>query len=67
MIFKYSNYYLYNTTEENNIWYVGNDNKLYNIEASAELLYNVYPVLYLNLDSSISSGSGTELNPYEIQ
>ena len=64
---KNSNYYLYNNTSDNKTWYVKNDNKLATILPTNETLYNVYPVLYLNLKVMVTNGNGTELSPYEIQ
>lgn len=63
---KNSNYYLYNNTNDNKIWYVNNENKLNTTSPTNDTLYNLYPVLYLKLKTSVN-GEGTELNPYEIQ
>lgn len=63
---KNSNYYLYNNTNDNKVWYVGSDNKLNTISPTSETLYNLYPVLNLKLKTNISNGDGTELSPYEL-
>jgi prepilin-type N-terminal cleavage/methylation domain-containing protein len=60
------NYWLLDKTNENKYWYVKDDNKLYNISPTNDTLYNVYPVLYLKINTIITKGKGTELEPYEI-
>lgn len=61
-----SNYWLLNNTSDNKNWYVTSENKLAYATQSTQL-YNVYPCLYLTLNSSIASGNGTAAEPYELQ
>ncbi|MBP3461399.1 MAG: prepilin-type N-terminal cleavage/methylation domain-containing protein [Bacilli bacterium] len=58
-------YWLLNKTNDNKQWYI-NNGKLLNKEASTTDLYNVYPVLYLNLNTQID-GKGTESEPYVVK
>ena len=58
-------YWLLNQTNDNNQWYV-NNNKLESTTTDSKL-YNVYPCLYLKLNTEISSGNGTIETPYELK
>lgn len=60
------NYWLLNNTNDNKTWYVNASNQLLS-ETQSTQLYNVYPCLYLKTNSVISSGTGTETDPYILK
>lgn len=59
-------YWLLNTTESNQEWYVSNGEL--DKATPASQIYHVYPVIQLKINSSISStGQGTESDPYIVE
>ena len=59
------NYWLLNKTSDNKTWYISDENKIEKAEEKSQL-YNIYPCLYLKLDTQIKSGTGTKTDPYKL-
>lgn len=55
-------YWLLNKLDDNKEWYV-DDDELKNITVPTTEMYHIYPVVYLNVNTSVT-GSGTETDPY---
>ena len=58
-----TNYWLLNKTSDNKSWYRTSENKIFSSVANSQL-YNIYPCLFLKLNTQIDSGAGTKENPY---
>lgn len=60
------NYWLLNKTSDNKFWYITDENKISSSIASSQL-YNIYPCLFLKLNTQIDSGSGSNSDPYKLK
>lgn len=63
---KSTNYWLLNKTSDNKSWYITKENKISSSTASSQS-YNIYPCLFLKLNTQIDSGYGTKENPYKLK
>lgn len=60
------NYWLLNKTSDNKSWYITDENKIASSIVNSQL-YNIYPCLFLNLNTQIDRGAGTKENPYILK
>ena len=59
------NFYLSNTTTDNQVWYVNTDGKMNNSEGTD--IYGIKPVIKTKDNLNLVSGEGTKENPYVIE
>ena len=61
-----TNYWLLNKTSDGKSWYITAENKIASSIADSQI-YNIYPCLFLKLNTQIDSGDGTYSEPYKLK
>ena len=61
-----TNYWLLNKTSDGKSWYITAENKIASSIVNSQL-YNIYPCLFLKLNTQIDRGAGTKENPYILK